>query len=62
MYCNMIVSDQLLEIITGCCLMCKNLRAMKVWTLSEIEQKHRLQWAHEVPGNWKSIEFPVTPP
>lgn len=24
---------------------------MKAWTLAEIEQKHRLQWAHEVPGN-----------
>lgn len=31
---------------------CKNLRAMKAWTLNEIEPKHRLQWVHEVPGNY----------
>ena len=23
---------------------------MKAWTQTEVQQKHQLQWAHEVPG------------
>lgn len=33
---------------------------MKAWTLTETERKHRLQWAHEVPGN-SPPPLPPTP-
>lgn len=45
------MTDMIDQVVVGDQLTCKNIRAMKAWTLTEAEQKHRLQWAHEVPGN-----------
>lgn len=38
------------QVVVGDQLTCKNIRAMKDWLLTEMQQKNRLQWAHEVPG------------
>lgn len=40
------------QVLVGDQLTCKNIRAIKAWTLTETEQKQRLQWAHEVPGKY----------
>lgn len=39
-----------LQVVVGDQLTCKNIRAVKAWTQTEVEPKQRLQWAHEVPG------------
>ena len=38
------------QVVIGDQLTCKNLRAIKAWTMSEHEPKYRLHWANEVPG------------
>ena len=47
----------LIKVVVGDQLTCKNIQAMKTWTQSEVEPRHRLQWAHEVPGKNVNIKL-----
>ena len=55
MYYSCRLTLLLFQVVVGDQLTCKNIRAMKAWTQTEVEPKNRLQWAHEVPGRTNYI-------